>query len=121
MKETPAQRCARIAAALEDLARQESAALHARDFASVVVIQDRAAPLVEHLVAHEEEITSGELRARIAGILALRNQTGEKLKDSVDETREALQQMDVSQRRVSRIAPAYGAGVSRRSSLSVVG
>jgi hypothetical protein len=119
--ETPAQTCTRIAAALEDLARQEAAALQARDFTSVALVQDRAAPLVEHLVVHEAEIVSEELRARIAGILALRSQTAERLAENVRHAREELRQMDASQRRVSRIAPAYGTGAARVSRLSAVG
>lgn len=119
--ETSVQACSRIAAALEDLSRQEAAALQAQDFAAVAAIQDRAAPLVEHLAAHEQEIASEGLLARIAGVLALRNQTAEWLAAKIGQVREELSQMEASRRRVSRLAPAYGAGASRVSRLSAVG
>lgn len=119
--ETPAQTCARIVTALEDLARQEAAALQARDFATAMLLQDRAAPLVEHLAMHEAEIVSSDLRFRVAAVHALRSQTGEWLAGQMDQTRQDLQQMDVSRRRVAQIAPAYGRGSARPTRLSAVG
>lgn len=121
MKETAAQTCARIVTALEDLARQEAAALQTRDFPAAVLLQERAAPLVEHLVAHESDVTSSDLRSRIAAVYALRNQTGEWLATQIAQAREELRQMDASQRRIARVAPAYGGGSTRRSQLSAVG
>jgi hypothetical protein len=61
--ETPAQRCARIVSALEDLVNQEAAALRAGDFDAVNEIQDRAAPLVEFLALHATEGDTPQLRA----------------------------------------------------------
>lgn len=121
MKETPAQTCARIVTALEDLARQEAAVLQSRNFSAAVLLQERAAPLVEHLVAHEGDVTSSDLRSRIAAVSALRSQTGEWLATQIERAREELQQMDASQRRIARVAPVYGSGTPRRSQLSVVG
>lgn len=105
--ETPAQMCARLVAALEDLANQEAATLQARDFPGAVAIQDRAAPLVELLVAHAPDVTDATIRARITALLAKRNQTGEWLADQMAKVREELQQTHVAQRRVAKVGPAY--------------
>lgn len=105
--ETVEQMCARLVAALEDLANQEAATLQARDFTGAVTIQDRAAPLVELLVAHAPEVTDSATRARIAALLAKRNQTGEWLAEQMARAREELQQTQVAQRRVAQVGPAY--------------
>jgi hypothetical protein len=106
--ETPAQMCTRLVAALEDLANQEAATLQARDFAGAIAIQDRAAPLVELLVAHAEDVTDASTRARIAAFMVKRNQTGEWLAEQMAKVREELQQTHVAQRRAAKVGPAYG-------------
>lgn len=106
--ETPAQMCARLVAALEDLANQEAATLQARDFPGAIAIQDRAAPLVELLVAHAEAVTDPALRARITAFMLKRSQTGEWLAEQMSKVREELQQTHVAQRRVAKVGPAYG-------------
>src|ERR1051326_8674240 len=105
--ETPAQMCGRLVAALEDLAGQEAATLQARDFVSAIAIQDRAAPLIELLVSHKEDVTDAALRARMAALIARRNQTGEWLGEQMAKVREELQRTDAAQRRVAQVAPAY--------------
>jgi len=121
--ETPAQTCLRLLAALEDLAVQEASALDARDFAAAVVIQERAAPLVEHLAAHGPEIADRDaaFRARVAAFHARRQQTGEWLATQVARAREELHRMQVGQRRVAQIAPVYGRAGRPRRQLCVVG
>jgi hypothetical protein len=114
--ETPAHMCTRLVAALEDLAAQEAATLEARDFTAAVAIQDRAAPLVDLLVAHANDVTDATLRARIAALIERRNRTGEWLAEQIAKVREQLQATQAAQRRAAQIAPAYGhvASVSRQ-------
>ena len=108
--ETPAQTCVRLLTALEDLATQEAAALEARDFATAVTIQTRAAPLVEHLAAHGPAIADKDpaFRSRVAAFHARRQQSGEWLATQVARAKEELLRMQAGQRRVARIAPVYG-------------
>jgi hypothetical protein len=108
--ETPAQTCARLVAALEELVAREAATLEARDFAAVVEIQQRAAPLVELLGAHAEDVTDSALRERIRVLIARRHQTGEWLSEQIEKTREALALANEGRRRVKQIAPVYGSG-----------
>lgn len=108
--ETPAQMCERLVTALEDLAGQEAATLETRDFAAVIAIQDRAAPLVDLLVAHAPAVTDRAVRTRITALLAKRHRTGEWLSEQIARTREELQRTETAQRRVAQVAPAYGYG-----------
>lgn len=106
--ETPAQTCARLVTALEDLVAREAATLELRDFAAVVDIQARCAPLVELLGAHASDVTDAALRERIRALLARRHQTGEWLSEQIEKTREALAEANEGRRRVRQIAPVYG-------------
>ncbi len=118
--QTPAQRSARLVAALEDLAAQEEASLHARDFSAVAEIQLRTAALVTDLVAHAKEIAPA-MRARLAEVHARRERAGAWLAREVECTREALHETNQAQRRVARIAPVYGRMASEpRSRLCAV-
>jgi hypothetical protein len=119
--ETPAQMCARLLTALEDLAAQESATLQARDFTAAIAIQDRAAPLVELLAAHREEMNDPMLRARVAELSARRSRTGEWLAEQMARVREELRHSDVARRRVAQVAPVYGRGAVLPRQLSAVG
>ncbi len=114
--ETPAQTCARLVAALEELVAREAATLEARDFAAVVHLQERCAPLVELLGAHEADVTDRALRERIRALIYRRQQTGEWLADQIEKTREALALANEGRRRVRQIAPVYGRGTSAPSS-----
>ncbi|MCX6953346.1 MAG: hypothetical protein NTV51_14425 [Verrucomicrobia bacterium] len=106
--ETPAQTCARLLGALEELADAEAATLRHRDFAAVADIQDRAAPLIEYLATHGPAVADNALRARVWEFLRRRAQTGEWLDLQLAEARAELQGMQASQHRVARIAPVYG-------------
>lgn len=123
--ETAAQTCARLVTALEDLVAQETSALQARDFAAAIEIQERAAPLVDHLVAHADDIVEPRLRERIGKIREHRHRSGEWLAEQIEHTRQELLQMHASRRRVAQVAPAYGSGrgtaMAGHSRLSVVG
>jgi hypothetical protein len=113
--ETPAQTCARLVTALEDLVAREAATLDARDFEAVIEIQARCAPLVELLGAHATDVTDTTLRERIRALLARRQQTGEWLSEQIEKTREALAEANEGRRRVRQIAPVYGRGVGAAS------
>jgi hypothetical protein len=120
--ETPAQTCARLIAALEDLVAREAATLEARDFAAVIEIQQRAAPLVELLGAHAADVTDPALRTRLRTLLDRRQKTGEWLSEQIEKTRESLAEINEGRRRARQIAPVYGhrhAPASRQ--LSAVG
>jgi hypothetical protein len=100
--------CARLLVALEELSAQEAASLEARDFAAVVHLQERAAPLVAHLAEHGPTVADDTLRARIAAWLARRHETGEWLAEQIAQTREKLRELDTSERRVTTFATTYG-------------
>jgi hypothetical protein len=119
--ETPAQMCARLLAALEDLTAQEAATLEARDFVAAIEIQDRAAPLVHHLVTHGPQVADAGLRTRILALIARRNQTGEWLAEQIARVRQELAATQTAQRRVAQIAPAYGQGARPTRQLQAVG
>lgn len=120
--ETSAQTCVRLLIALEDLAAQEAAALDARDFPAAVTIQERAAPLVEHLATHGPAVAEKDaaFRARVAAFHAHRLKRGEWLAAQVDRVRAELHQMDASQRRVKQIAPVYGRATRSAGQLCAV-
>lgn len=105
--QTPARRCERLIAALDDLVGQEEASLNARDFSAVAEIQVRTAALVAELVAQAQEVAA-PLRVRLADVQARRERTATWLAGEVERTREALREMTQSQRRVAQIAPVYG-------------
>jgi len=104
---TPAQTCARLLSALEDLVAQEALLLRAADFAGVLATQERAAPLVERLAALAGTADAA-IRVRINGVLSLRSRSLEWLAAEMARVREDLQTMQVSSRRVAQIAPVYG-------------
>lgn len=118
--QTSAQRCARLVAALEDLAAQEEASLRAKDFAAVASLQARAGAVVADLVSRAGEV-SAVLRARIIAVLEQRERSSARLAEAIAETREALRETDRSQRRVAQVAPVYGRAASEpRSQLCAV-
>ena len=79
-----------------------------RDFAGAITVQDRAAPLVALLSAHEADVTDPAVRARVVALHARRQQTGEWLAEQIEAARAELNQTRTSQRRVAQIAPVYG-------------
>jgi hypothetical protein len=120
--ETPAQRCARLIAAFEDLAGEETTALRARDFVAANAIAERAAPLVEWL-ANYGSVMTPPLRERLAAVYAKRAQNSDFLTSEIARAREELQQIGANRRRVAQIAPVYGSGSGSMSPrrLSAVG
>lgn len=118
--ESPAQRCARVLTALEDLVAQEAAALAQRDFNAVLALQDRTAPLVEFL-SRAAASDVAELGPRFRALQEQRRQTSDRLAADIDSARAELQQTQVAQRRVAKIAPAYGQPAPVRRQLQAVG
>ena len=119
--ETPEQMCGRLVAALEDLVAQEAATLEARDFATVAHLQQRAAPLVEHLGTHSAAVTDPALRERIRALLLRRQQTGEWLAAQIEQAKEALRLNGERRHRVTQIAPVYGRSRYAPRQFSAVG
>lgn len=121
--QTPAQRCARLVSALEDLAAQEEASLQTRDFVAIESIQVRTGALVDDLVALAASMDVS-LRARIESIHARRERSSEWLAQEMTRARAELRETDAARGRVARIAPVYGRtpAASRESGrLSFVG
>lgn len=107
-----AAQCARIASALDDLAGQEAASLAQEDFAAVLTIQDRAAPLVAFLAEHLPALGAGEsadVRRDVAGIFERRRSTAALLDDKLAALRGAMAETAAARGRAARVAPIYGA------------
>ena len=120
--ETAAQRCVRIVSALEDLVAQESVALANRDFAAILALQERTAPLVDFLVETGPAcLEQRGLQARVAALHQQRTQNSDSLATEIEHSRAELQQTQVTQRRVARIAPAYSQPAAARRQLQAVG
>jgi len=120
--ETPAQTCARLVVALEDLVACEAASMQNRDFSSVLQIQERAAPVIDYLVINGSRYTDRALQKRIHALAERRRLTGELLSAQLAEVKENLQSTRASQHRVARIAPVYGSAPAPVSGqLSAVG
>jgi hypothetical protein len=106
--QTPAQRCARIVTALEDLVSQETAALANHDYAAVLTLQERTAPLIDFIVTNGAAyVTAPELRARLDLLQRRRGQNSASLTAEIDRARSDFQETCAAQRRVASIAPAY--------------
>lgn len=120
LAETPAEKCARLVGALEDLVSQETVCVRNRDFAAVADIQQRLGPLIEHLAAHSSDTDAG-IRVRMAAVIKARDESSAWLQKEMDRTRAELGELQASKRRVAQVAPAYGRAPSSRSRLNVSG
>jgi len=120
--ETPTQRWVRIVTALEDLVAQEGMALASRDFAAMLALQERTAPLVDFLAASAvDDGREPGLRIRIAALHRQRTQNSDSLAAEIERTRADLHQMQVTRQRVARIAPVYGQAFPARGQWQAVG
>jgi hypothetical protein len=117
--ETPAQRGARLTTALEELSRAVMASLAAGDFAEVVRLQERAAPLITHL-AESGEAPNNVLRDRIAAWIAMNQRVSAQIAGELSRINRELAGIEAAQRRLVRLAPAYrhGSGPAARWSTS---
>ncbi len=103
--------CARITAALGDLAGQEAVSLGQDDLASVLAIQDRAEPLVAFLAENVPALTgdTGErVRAELAAIFDRRSRTAVLLEEKLAALRVGLTEAQAARGRAARVAPVYG-------------
>ena len=106
MPTTPGQ-LSRVLSALEDLASQEELLLHAEDYGEVAAVQVRMAPLVQFLV-EEVAVADSLFRQRIDSFVARRDRTQQRLVTEIGKIREEMVQLELSRRRIARVAPAYG-------------
>ncbi len=104
----PAQRCARLVAALEDLAAQEECALREGDYVTVATIQERAGAVIGDLGSQSLASADPALRDRLAAIRARRALSSERLAGELTRLQADLADTKASKGRVTRIAPVYG-------------
>lgn len=110
--DTPAQTCARLVVALEDLLACEAASVKNRDYSSALDIQERAAPLIDYLAINGSRYPDSGLQKKIHALAERRRITGELLSAQLAEVKENLQSTRASQHRVARIAPVYGSAAA---------
>lgn len=115
-----AKRCARLIAALEDLAAQEAAAVRTGEFARAGELAERCAPLVDDLVGRAGEIVETALQERIRDVNALRARSAEALGREIVRVHEELAQTELARGRAARIAPVYGRRTARATAVSQV-
>lgn len=122
--ETRGQSLIRLLGALEDLTNQETVLLRSEDYTGVLEIQQRAAPVVERLT-RLADVADAATRARVSAVLAKRQRSYDWLSAKISCVRGELRELQVSQRRVSQLAPVYGRIAGSRADtqpqLSVVG
>lgn len=106
--QTPAQRCARLVTALEDLAAQEECALRAGDFAVVETLQERAGAVIGDLASRSVAMADESLRERLVAVSARRARSSEWLAGELSRLRADLAETKASRGRVAQIAPVYG-------------
>lgn len=120
--ESPAQRCLRIATALEDLSAQEAAALAAHEFGTAIALQERAEPLVEYLSAHAEDAAhDARIAAQLIRIRELRGRSEALLSAEIERTRAELREAGAACCRLAKVAPAYGTARPAVPRLQAVG
>ncbi len=119
--ESPHHECARLVQALEDLADQEAACVRMHDFATVIELQGRAAPIVAHLAARGPAAADAAIRQRLSEVIRRREETAAQIQVQLERTREQLDAVQSRRRRVDQIAPVYGRNASPRGHLSVIG
>lgn len=120
MSATPPN-CTRLLTALEDLVGQEGAVLRARDFTSLLALQERMEPLVAWLADHGEELRAAGLQERVATLAASRRRHAETLAGELEATRAEMRAMQAHQRTVARVGPVYSGAAPAARQLSCVG
>ena len=92
---------------MDDLVSQETVLLAAADYAEVIAVQQRTAPLVERLAALASTVDDAA-RAKIAAVVARRSRNLAALAERIEQTRLELSDLRASGLRVAKIAPVYG-------------
>jgi hypothetical protein len=113
--ETSGHRFGRLLDALDDLVSQEAITVRARDYEAVGHLQRRSAAVVEGLAALGPAVADARAKARVASLLARRQHTIENIESQLATTRDELHAIEQSERRMARIAPAYGTPAAKRS------
>ncbi|WP_146180335.1 hypothetical protein [Opitutus sp. ER46] len=107
---------------LEALVTEEANCFRADDLESVKDVQRRAAPMIEFLVGHADEVADPGLRQRIAALSQRRSDTVAAMQARADALQDELQALKVKERRVAQIAPVYGSSaVASRSKVTLRG
>lgn len=119
--ETPKQTCVRLMGALEDLGAQEAACLGTKDFDALFHVQERADPLIKFLGEHRADAVAAGIESRIAAWLARRQENARQLATEITAAKSRLDQLDANRRRLTRVAPAYGARDARSPRWQAVG
>jgi hypothetical protein len=103
----PAERSARLIAALEELAAQEEAAIRSGELAGVEAVQERAAAIVAGLAECVSGMdTAG--RERLLAVHARREHTSGWLSAEMTRAQAELRETGLARHRVARLAPVYG-------------
>jgi hypothetical protein len=108
--ESPEQAGRRLLAALEELVSQETAAVHANDFALIEFIQLRAAATGEKLISLARDPAVAALRRHVEAILAQRWQNGQVLRQRLADVGAEISRLQGARARLLRVAPAYSTG-----------
>jgi hypothetical protein len=112
----------RLLGAFEDLVGQEEATLRAGDMAAARAVQQRTEPVVAALAALGPAAADAPALARMAALLARRQDSVKRLEDQLTFVRAQLAEVKISLARVARLAPAYDLGLrGNRPRLSLVG
>lgn len=111
--ETPLQTAARLLAALEDMARQESVLMRSLDFVATAELQARAGPLIEKLAMLAEEPGLSALRPRVAALIERREQSRHFLDAQLARLQAELRRIDETRARLAKVAPVYAAPAAR--------
>jgi hypothetical protein len=120
--ETPVQTATRLLAALGEMVEQEVAAMREFDLASALGVTERAAPLVDKLMALAADPAVAALRPQVEALLARRRQTAQHIDTQLVRLRTELGQVQRTRVRISRVAPVYGRAVmSAESRLNAAG
>ena len=98
----------RLIGALEDLVTQEAATIAEHNFEAVGEIQRRTQPLVEAIAGMGDQVADSVARARVASLLAQRQQSIDFLESQLATARSEMMAVQESTRRAARIAPVYG-------------
>lgn len=119
--ETPRQTCVRLMGALEDLGAQESVCLGTKDFDALFAVQERADPLIKYLGEHRADALAAGIEPRVEAWLALRQENARRLATEITAAKAQIDQLDANRRRLTRMAPAYGARDTKSPRWQAVG
>lgn len=118
--ELPVHTLARLLTALEDLTSQETLLLRSGDYAGMLRIQGRVAPLVE-AVADLAAVAGDSSRVRVAVVIGQRMRSVDRLADRLTHASAELNQVRTHQLRLAQIRPVYGGAESAGPRLSALG